>query len=192
MKMNEWRSPSYLNELLTNHLARYIDSNKKLIDENYDSEMASYVRSSKVIFETQLEIKRNAEEYYSGRIGKMPIYDLSCFLVMASSMFVPENLRDKDAAKNADMVGAGDQVPNAHLAARLSMATGLSFPCLLAVTQYDHDGSMSTAHELVSDDGKGSPQLTMFGLGVVMSLNSEGVDLEEEILALLEVPEGME
>ena len=192
MKMNEWRSPSYLNELLTNHLARYIDSNKKLIDENYDSEMASYVRSSKVIFETQLEIKRNAEEYYSGRIGKMPIYDLSRFLVMASSMFVPESVRDKDAAKNADMVGAGDQVPNAHLAARLSMATGLSFPCLLAVTQYDHDGSMSIAHELVSDDGKGNSQLTMFGLGVVMSLNSEGVDLEEEILALLEVPEGME
>ena len=192
MKMNEWRTPSYLNELLTNHLARYIDSNNKLIDENYDSELASYVRNSQVIFETQLEIKRNAEEYYSGRIGKMPILDLSCFLVMASSMFVPEHLRDEDAAKNADMVGAGDQVPNAHLAARLSMATGLSFPCLLAVTQFDHDGSMSAAHELVSDDGKGNPQLTMFGLGVVMSLNSEGVDLEEEILALLEVPEGME
>jgi hypothetical protein len=192
MKMNEWRSPSYLNELLTNHLARYIDSNKKLIDENYDSEMASYVRSSKIIFETQLEIKRNAEEYYSGRIGKMPIYDLASFLVMASSMFVPAHLRDKDASKNADTVGAGDQVPNAHLAARLSMATGLSFPCLLAVTQFDHDGCMSAAHELVSDDGKGNPQLTMFGLGVVMSLNSEGVDLEEEILALLEVPEGME
>ena len=51
---------------------------------------------------------------------------------------------------------------------------------------------MSTAHQLVSDDGKGSPQLTMFGLGVVMSLSSEGVELEEEILALLEVPEGME
>ena len=32
----------------------------------------------------------------------------------------------------------------------------------------------------------------MFGLGVVMSLSSEGVELEEEILALLEVPEGME
>ena len=192
MKMNEWRTPSYLNELLTNHLARYIDSNNKLIDENYDSELASYVRNSQVIFETQLEIKRNAEEYYSGRIGKMPILDLSSFLVMASSMFVPEHLRDEDASRNADMVGAGDQVPNAHLAARLSMATGLSFPCLLAVTQFDHDGSMSAAHELVSDDGKGNPQLTMFGLGVVMSLNSEGVDLEEEILALLEVPEGME
>ena len=107
-------------------------------------------------------------------------------------MFVPEHLRDEDAARDASAVGAGDQVPNAHLAARLSMATGLSFPCLLAVTQFDTDGSMSTAHQLVSDDGKGSSQLTMFGLGVVMSLSSEGVELEEEILALLEVPEGME
>ena len=192
MKMVEFRDPSYLNDLLTNHLGRYIDSNKQLIDDNYDSELASYVRNSKVIFETQREIQRNAEEFYSGRIGKMPIYDLSIFLVTAASLFIPEHLRDEHAVLNAEKMGAGDQVPNAHLAARLSMATGLSFPCLLAVTQFDHDGSMSTAHELISDDGKGNSQLTMFGLGVVMSLNSEGVDLEEEILALLEVPEGME
>ena len=52
MKMNESKLPSYLNELLTNHLGRYIDSNKHLIDENYDSELAAYVRNSKVIFET--------------------------------------------------------------------------------------------------------------------------------------------
>ena len=74
MKMNESKLPSYLNELLTNHLGRYIDSNKHLIDENYDSELAAYVRNSKVIFETQREIQRNAEEFYSGGIGKMPIY----------------------------------------------------------------------------------------------------------------------
>ena len=192
MRNSERRTSFYLNEILTNHLSRYIDINKKEINENYDSEFSSYIKNSQIIYETQLEIKRNAEEFFSGRIGKMPIYDLSCFLVMASSMFVPEHLRDDDAAKNADTVGAGDQVPNAHLAARLSMTTGASFPCLLAVTQFDTDGSMSAAHELVSDDGKGGSQLTMFGLGVVMSLNSEGAELEEEILALLEVPEGME
>ena len=192
MRIDERRSSFYLNETLTNHLARYIDTKKKDIDENYDSELSSYVRNSQIIYETQLLIKKNAEEYYSGRVGRRPIYDLSCFLVMASSMFVPEHLRDEDAARDASAVGAGDQVPNAHLAARLSMVTGLSFPCLLAVTQFDTDGSMSTAHQLVSDDGKGGSQLTMFGLGVVMSLSSEGAELEEEILALLEVPEGME
>ena len=124
MRIDERRSSFYLNETLTNHLARYIDINKKEINENYDSEFSSYIKNSQIIYETQLEIKRNAEEFFSGRIGKMPIYDLSCFLVMASSMFVPEHLRDDDAAKNAGTVGAGDQVPNAHLAARLSMTTG--------------------------------------------------------------------
>ncbi len=122
----------------------------------------------------------------------MPIYDLSTFLVTAASLFIPEHLRDEHAVLNAEKMGAGDQVPNAHLSARLSLATNLSFPCLLAVTTYDHDGSMISAHDLVVDDGKGNSQLTMFGLGVVMSLNSEGIELEEEILALLEVPEGME
>ena len=192
MKMNESKLPSYLNELLTNHLGRYIDSNKHLIDENYDSELAAYVRNSKVIFETQREIQRNAEEFYSGRIGKMPIYDLSSFLVIAASLFIPEHLRDEHAVLTAEKMGAGDQVPNAHLSARLSLVTNLSFPCLLAVTRFDHDGSMVSAHELVVDDGKGNAQLTMFGLGVVMSLNSDGIELEEDILALLDVPEGME
>ncbi len=192
IKADENKTPYFLNELLTNHLSRYIDSNKKEINENYDHEMASYERNTKMIFETQLEIQRNAEEFYSGRIGKMPIYDLSNFCVLAASLFVPEHLRDNNATQNAEMVGAGDQVPNAHLAARLSISTGSSFPCLLAVTQFDNDGSMISAHELVTEDGTGNPKLTMFGLGVVMSLNSEGFELEEDILALLDVPEGME
>ena len=115
MRIDERRSSFYLNETLTNHLARYIDTKKKEIDENYDSELSSYVRNSQIIYETQLLIKKNAEEYYSGRVGRRPIYDLSCFLVMASSMFVPEHLRDEDAARDASAVGAGDQVPNAPL-----------------------------------------------------------------------------
>ena len=192
MRIDERRSSFYLNETLTNHLARYIDTKKKDIDENYDSELSSYVRNSQIIYETQLLIKKNAEEYYSGRVGRRPIYDLSCFLVMASSMFVPEHLRDEDAARDASAVGAGtrSQTPiwlpgfpwSRDSASRACWQSPSSTPTEACRPLTSSSPTM----------GREAPSLTMFGLGVVMSLSSEGVELEEEILALLEVPEGME
>ena len=189
--MNETYSPRFLNSILTGHLGEHIGAGADLVDEHYDTVLASYERQVLAIFESQQVIQRNAEEFYSGSIGKRPIFDLSCFMTMTISMLVPAYRRNGDALLLAEEVGAGDQVPNAHLAARLSVLTGLRFPCLLAVTQFEEDGSMAGAHDLVVDGGSGKAALTMFGLGVVLALISEGVDLEEEILALLSLPEDM-
>ncbi len=189
--MNETYSHRFLNAILTRHLEDHIEGAKELVDEHYDTQLNSYERQVLAIFESQQLIQRNAEEFYSGTIGKRPIFDLSCFMIMTISMLVPAYRRNGDALLLAEEVGAGDQVPNAHLAARLSVLTGLRFPCLLAVTQFEEDGSMAEAHDLVIDDGTGKVALTMFGLGVVMALLSEGVEMEEEILALLSLPEGM-
>ncbi len=189
--MNETYSHRFLNSLLTGHLGGHIGAGADLVDEHYDTAMTSYERQVLAIFESQQVIQRNAEEFYSGSIGKRPIFDISSMMMMAISMLVPAYRRNEAALALAEEVGAGDQVPNAHLAARLSALTGLTFPCLLAVTQFEEDGSMAEAHDLVVDSGSGKAALTMFGLGVVMALLSEGVEIEEEILALLSLPEDM-
>ena len=167
--MNETYSARFLNALLIEHLGGHIEGGKELVDEHYDTELASYERQALAIFESQQLIQRSAEEFYSGAIGKRPIFDLSSMMIMTAAMLVPAYRRNEAALA----------------------LTGLSFPCLLAVTQFEEDGSMAEAHDLVIDDGTGKVALTMFGLGVVMALLSEGVEMEEEILALLSLPEDM-
>ena len=181
--MKETHSPSFLDELLGRHLYDYISEGKNVIDEHFEEEVETYETGVVDMFNWQMEVHRNAEDWYAGSIGNRPIYQLSKFLMLALSMMVPNRRRNDRALMLAEEVGAGDQIANAHLATRLSRLTGLAMPCLHAVREWDFDGNMLRCHTLI--EGEDDASLTMFGRGVALALVDEGIELEEEILALL-------
>ncbi|MBD60677.1 MAG: hypothetical protein CMA79_02805 [Euryarchaeota archaeon] len=173
-----------LNSSLARKLHGYLSKESVAIDSNLDTLVEEYESAVMGLFEWQDAVHSNAENWYSGNIGRRPVYEISSILMVALSMMLPDRRRSGRAIQFAEEVGAGDQVANAHLATMLSNITGLSMPCLLAVREWDDEGYMVSSHTLVEDSG-GTLRLSMFGRGVALSLLEEGIELEEEILMLL-------
>jgi len=178
-----------LNQLLKAEMIMFLRDFNDDIAVNYDDAQQTFLDLFIPMWEAQMEVNEEVERYYYGSVGNRSVVNASQLVTNIMSMLVPVFMRPQRFLQEMPEE-AKDQLANQHVNHNLSQLTGIPLPLLLP-TQFDEFGDVTEIHDLIVEGPAGKPFLTQWALPAITALLEEGVDLPDEIVQLIRLPDSL-
>ena len=178
-----------LNQLLKAEMMMFLRDFTDDIAVNYDDAQQTFLDLFIPMWEAQMEVNEEVERYYYGSVGNRSVVNASQLVTNMMSILVPVFMRPQRFLQEMPEE-AKDQLANQHVNHNLSQLTGIQLPLLLP-TQFDESGDVTEIHDLIVEGPAGEPFLTQWAAPAITALQEEGVDLPDELVQLIGLPDSL-
>jgi hypothetical protein len=187
--MKTTQPPSSLDDSLKAEITKHLSGYRDSICANYEEAHQSFLDILEPFWDRQMRVNEEVERHYYGSVGNRSVVNASQLVTNMMSMLVPVFMRPQRFLQEMPEE-AKDQLTNQHVNYNLSQLTGIPFSLLLP-TQFDEFGKVTEIFDLIVSGPDGEPFLTQWATPTIITLQEEGVDLPEELVQLIGLPDSL-